>query len=424
MGRTVRLAVLLERPNDLRPWWLALALAIYGGFSSPTPDDPGWAEAAIGVLLVLAIGLGRGVAVASGALLARPDASLLMAAGSLALVWLLWVPLVRGAAAGWDPEAILRDLIPLLYLFLPLFLADPGRGDPDRPDGAGGSRDRTIAALCLGLALAGVLFAGRFFVISATLVHTIRPNAAFDGLLYLPNGPVVLFAAILLPLTALEWLGRAPHPLRWLGALAMLGGGGLCLAALAVTVQRAALATAALAFLLHFVRSLRRGPALALGGPALAAVVVWSLGDVLLGVINLLIVKTQVLAFNRHDDEIHTAADIAGRSLDAVLIGAGWGSLFEIPAVPGMYVSYFHALPLYFLVKAGLIGLVLALTYFAGFVPSLIMLMERRFALFLACAAPLSIGALIQPSFKYLDYGLMLCLVVLAAKPRKALRRQ
>src|SRR5688572_12857668 len=106
--------------TTLRFGFLVLAILIYGVLGSPTPDAPGWVEAAIAGFLMLGAGLpGFYAAFRPG----TPD-FLWMTAGRLLLIYGLSVCLISGAVLGNEPLYILRDALPFLFLVLPLFLAD------------------------------------------------------------------------------------------------------------------------------------------------------------------------------------------------------------------------------------------------------------------------------------------------------------
>ncbi|NBC32024.1 MAG: hypothetical protein GVY13_05050 [Alphaproteobacteria bacterium] len=391
-------------------------LAVYGAFSSPTPDDPGLAELAAALLLLAAVGPGRAVAVGAGAWLAVREARAWHIVGTLALVALVWVPSLLGAADGAPAARLLRDALPLLFLFIPLFLA--------AADGSPG-RDRALGlALLCGLAAIGLLFAGRFFLITGVTPGVAQLVAPSDGLLYLANSPAVLFAAIFLPLGAMASFGETGRSLgvRLAVLVGGLAGGGLCLAALAATLQRAALAAAALAFALYALRAVLVRPAALVPLSALALAIWVAAGPYLAGVYELLALKTELVGFNQHGAEIAVAGGHLAASLTAALIGGGWGLLLETPAVPGYRVAYLHALPLYMTVKTGLIGTLLLLAYLAMLACAAPGLWRHAPALCLAVLAPLAVGFLVQPSFKYLTYGLLLailtpCVIPLAGLP-------
>ncbi len=385
---------------------LAAAILLYGGLSSPTPDAPGRVEAAIGLLLILAVGPVGAAAAAFGAGL-RPTAPL-GRLGPPLLAGLLWPPLVLGLARGWSAQDIVRDVLPLFYLFLPVLLAH--RLPPHR----------AVTAPAALLATLGVLLAARFLAIVGAPALGLALPPPDDGQLYLANSPAVLFAAVLLPLLALD-RGR-PTPAGLLRRLACAAGGLLALAALAVSLQRAALTLAGLGLAGGLLRAARRGPS---GGlPVLCAGVVGLIGggEWLVRLVTLLAEKTRLSGFNQHMGEVAAAGLAVGGAPETVLLGLGWGALIDSPAVPGIPVSFLHALPLYILVKAGLLGLGLLALYLAALTPGLRALGRRHPAIALAALPALTIGLLVQPTFKWLDFGLLLALPALALAEKRAAR--
>ncbi|MEO3434952.1 hypothetical protein [Inquilinus sp. CAU 1745] len=372
---------------------LAAAIILYGGLSSPAPSQPGAAELAIGLALVLAAGPGRLAARWAGSAIDWQTIPLKAAVRWVALAGLLVIPTIRGISSGAAAEDMARDLVPLAFLFMPLLIGPfPGR--------------RWVVAAALG---GGVLFAARFFIVSGAMPAVLKSAAPSDGLLYLANAPMVLFAAIFLPFAAFGWKGRG----RIVLLLLCWAGAALCFLALAATLQRAALAIWTVGILLVLTVHARRQARLLLLVPLLAAAIIWAAAPLLGDLADLLILKTRLVGWNGHDSEIRTASALVGRSWDVALFGLGWGALFESPAVPGYRVSYLHSLPLYMLVKAGGLGLALLLTYAATFIPDALAVFRRRPALAIAILGALSVGALVQPSFKYLDFGLLLLVLTL-----------
>ena len=137
------------------------------------------------------------------------------------------------------------------------------------------------------------------------------------------------------------------------------------------------------------------------------------------GLAELLILKTALVGLNQHGAEIAVAADLASASVGRILVGGGWGLLLETPAVPGYRVAYLHALPLYMLVKTGLLGTLLLLAYLGLLAGSCVPQLWRQSpALCLAVLAPLCIGLMVQPSFKYLSFGLLLGCLALTKSDR------
>ncbi|WP_199902127.1 hypothetical protein, partial [Azospirillum sp. B506] len=210
---------------------MVAALLFYGGLSVPAPSALSWVEWTIGFFILASVGWTWPLAVASGRALRASSAGGWMAVAVAAFAWLLWLPLLRGAALGWEAADILRDVVPLLYLFLPVFLVPALRG-------AGRTAVRALAA---GLALAGLLLALRWWRQEGWGFGAIGQRAMADGGAYLLNAPAVLFAAVVLPASALSLIAAGGRGRCWIAALPCAAGGVLCLAALAGAVHRTAL---------------------------------------------------------------------------------------------------------------------------------------------------------------------------------------
>ena len=114
-------------PGDvMRAGGLAVALAAYGLFGAPAPPGIGLAEVAVAGGLACALGVIRPICVGSGLMLIAPSARLHEVVGTAAFLYLLWVPLLGAAFAGAAPEDVVRDIVPLGFLFLPVLLAPAG----------------------------------------------------------------------------------------------------------------------------------------------------------------------------------------------------------------------------------------------------------------------------------------------------------
>ena len=394
---------------------VAAALAVYGLFSAPAPPEIDVAEIIIGLLLVAAIGPGQGWAMLSGALLLRPEARDFEKVGSAVFVGLLWLPLLRGAALDWTGRDMVRDIVPLLYLFLPVLLTAPLRR----------ARKPALDLITAGLALAGTAFALRWWSDANWAFGAIGHRAMSEGPFYLLNSPAVIFAALWLPFTAIRllWPATAPDrqaPPLWLRltlAPPLLAAAVLVCAALAGTVHRMALILVTLAGLAFLIHSARRtlGPLLAVT-LGLAAFLTLLPGDPLAGALEMVVLKSEQVGINERANEAAAVLDQTGRSLTALLIGDGWGTLVANPAVGGWRVSYTHSFPSYLLLKTGLLGLLAMLCWLATLLPAASRLARRDPALALAALPPLAGGLMLHTSFKYLCFGLLLTLVTLAGE--------
>ncbi|MGY0714788.1 hypothetical protein [Azospirillum argentinense] len=389
---------------------LFLALILYGLLSAPAPGRIRLAEAAIGALLVLGVGLLRPLSVATGHALLERDSPPWELPAVLALAVLLWCPLMRGVWLDWAPDDMLRDVVPLLYLFLPVLLVPMLRAAPDR----------AVALLAAGMALAGIGFALRWWKQAHWGFGAIGVRAMADGGVYLLNAPSVLFAAIALPVFGVGALARG----RWLwgavGVAAILGG-LLCLAALAGAVHRMALGLAAMAFAALGLWWLRRAPLAALGVGMAALLSVTLFPELLLGALGQAAEKTRLAGANTRWEEAEAALGQALSSPTAFLFGQGWGALLANPAVGGWRVSYTHTLATYAVAKAGVVGLCALVAYFGGLAPRVLAFLRSDPALGWAVVAPLLMALLAHTSFKYLDTGLLLTLAVLGAERGKRL---
>ncbi|WP_448189810.1 hypothetical protein [Azospirillum sp. sgz301742] len=394
------------------PWRasaLFAALALYGLLSAPAPPEVRVVEAVIGALLLAGIGLERPLFVATGHALRVPDLAGWEAVGVAAFVWLLWAPLVRGLTLGWEAAAVLRDVLPLGYLFLPVLLVPLlRRGGPEAVSGA-------VRLLAAGLALAGVLFALRWWRQAGWGFGAVGMRPMADGLRYFLNAPSVLFAAVALPMAALGLAARGGW-WRWGVAAALLVPAALCLGALAGTVHRMALGMALLGFLTTVPWWWRRAPAAVLAGVVLAGAGALLLGDSMAGALALVGEKTRLTGTNARIDEAAAVLEQVGRSLPAFLFGDGWGAQIANPAVGGWRVTYTHTLASYALLKGGLLGLVAVVAYLAALMPPAWNLLRTNPPLAVACLAPLSMALGVHTAFKYLDCGLLLTLLVLAAE--------
>ncbi|MFC5359989.1 hypothetical protein [Azospirillum himalayense] len=392
---------------------LFLALVLYGLLSAPAPAEIRFAEAMIGALLVLGVGLLRPLSVATGHALLERDSPSWETPAVLALAVLLWCPLLRGVWLDWAPGDMVRDVVPLFYLFLPVLLVPMLRS----------ASDWAAGLLAGGLAVAGVGFALRWWKQADWGFGAIGVRAMADGGVYLLNAPSVLFAAIALPAFGVGALAQGGWPRRAAGMAAILGG-LLCLAALAGAVHRMALGLAAMAFAALGLWWLRRSPLAGVGLGVAALLVVALFHEALVGALGQVAEKTRLAGANTRWEEAEAALGQALSSPAAFLFGQGWGALLANPAVGGWRVSYTHTLATYALAKTGVVGLIALIAYLGGLAPRALALLRADPALGWAVLAPLLMALGLHTSFKYLDTGLLLTLAALAAEREKRLPKR
>ncbi|MFC7334159.1 hypothetical protein [Rhodocista pekingensis] len=407
------MATLAERQGGdgaaLRLAALVGAIVVYGVAGAPAPASVGPAELAVGLGLLVAVGLRAPLWLGTGYLLRCPGATPAEIVACLCLPLLLWLPLVRGSLMGWQPTDIVRDVVPLGFLFLPLLLR---RGlSARRAAGSGAVADLLAAAL----AAAGLAFAFRWWAHVAFGFAAVGDRTLAEGDLYLLNSAAVPFAAVWLTLQGLRRL----FPARGAGAVALglvLGAAGLlCTGALAGAVHRAALGLVLGTIGLGVALRLRTAPGDWRLVPVAGAGLLAAFGWAALGALSLVAEKTGEVGWNNRAAEAGAVLRQIGRSLPAFLLGDGWGALVASPAVGNWRVSFTHNAASYFLVKTGLLGFVAATGYLAALLAESWPALRRRADIALAALPSLAVALFLHTSYKYLCFGLLCTVLLLAA---------
>jgi hypothetical protein len=395
------------RLADIQFGLLALAIAVYGGFSSPTPDGFGWAEAAVALLLILAVGMRR----AGMALAPQRRMPSLRFAGWMLLVYGLSVPVAGGIVRGHDAGLIIRDVIPFLFWLMPLFLAPLLM---QRPSYA------PVMTVCAGLA--GAVFALRLLVPSFAAHHHVGFSTLPDNdPLYLANAPTVLFTAMMALVLAARAMRRIS--VASVAAAAVYSLVGLaCILAMAAVMQRASLGLGAVCLAGLWTGLFVRAP-----GWALRALAPVSLAGLLLypqfiALAGHLAAKNALVGFNNRPQEAAMVLGMVGQRWSSVLFGLGWGQTIASPAVGDVTVNYTHTMATALWLKTGLAGLTLAGLYIAGLGLCLWRVFWAYPALGLAIAAPVLIDLTLYANYKSFDFGLMLTLIPLWASVAGRLR--
>ncbi len=385
---------------DLRDSCLIAGLLLYGTLSTPFPRNPGLVEVLIGGLLFSYAGV-KSAANAMGGY-AISTRSPVPAWLYLAFNYLLLVPLLVGVWRQWDLVDVLRDAIPLIYLFIPVVLL---------PVMLRSTRNWSNT-LPMIIAFIGVMLSIRFFVEAGSSPFVVGSTQLFDNFLYLPYDPAVLFAAIYLPLTAIKGGFHITKPLSLFRGLTFVVGGLVALAALASIVQRAPMALVAVSFVFFLMFASRHSMLTAMLGILTLFALHYIFKSQIYLVWDLLLAKQESVGANAKDAELFTVINEVASGLHTTLFGLGWGGVYADPAANGEKVSYTHSLFTYVLLKAGLLGLAAILAYFSFFLTKV----WRVFTLgnmpvLLAGGSSLLIGLIFQPSFKVLTYGFIMLAV-------------
>lgn len=379
------------------------ALLVYALFGTPTPDQPGWAEYLVMAGLLAAMGAGGLLQAAHIRIM--PVEPIWMRPARLLLLYGLTVPLCAGLWQGHPVSLIMRDVIPFLFLLLPLFLP---MAFLERP-----SVSRALPWL---LCLIGAVFVMR--VMAGFLFHI--GSGAFP-LGYVPdpgnlvNAPTVLFAALFLTGTGgLNLTGAGAGRARaMIASVSCFALTLFLLAGMAGIGQRAHIGAWVLTVLLWLALLLVRKPR-ALLLPSLfalaALMLLWPFAqEIFAGLAQ----KNSVVGLNNRAEEARAVWESFRANPSALLWGQGWGATIVSPAVGPDPVNYTHNLFTTYLLKGGLPAVALVLLYLGTLGAGIWRIFRVYPVGALALAAPFLIDITLYASFKSLDFGLLLALIAL-----------
>ena len=367
--------------DQLRLFLFLGALGVYALAGSPTPDNPGIPEILIGVLLVLAAGLPA----AANALRVEPRAPLWRGVGSVLLIYGLSIGVVVGSARGAAGALMLRDMIPFLFLLLPLFLMP------------------LVNEKNYGAVVAGVIGVGVIFSIRAL----VTPQEALN---YFANMPSVLFAGLFLAGWGGEKFIREFTPRAFVIFVFCAVLAVVTFMPVAITMQRASLGYAAIYCVVLTGLALFYYPKRMAAILIVAALAIIAAAGALAEITQALAQKTSLVGFNARFEELAAVWREIARSPATLLLGTGWGGTFESPAVAEIRVNYTHSLLTSSLLKLGVAGLILVILYIGGVLRALAGFLRISPVLALALAGPILIDVFLYASFKSLDFGLVLLL--------------
>lgn len=378
---------------DYRAVCLFSACMIYALFGSPTPDTLGWAEVCVGVLLALSVGIGR----ARDAVLQPIKKRFWKTAGQFFLIYGMSVPLCVAVLSGHNATAIMRDVLPFLFLFLPLFLLQMIRARP-----------YYFRSTCFAILMIGLLFSLR----SLSMRFGVGCGVwCGNELLYLENMPSVLFSCLFLLGMAMFFVYRrfSAGSIAVAAFLVLLSV--LPLVAMAVTLQRASLGAVVLYLVLISGYFFYKSPARAFGVMVCAVIALTLINISFAHIFDSLIEKTQKVGLNMRPQEFEAVWHVVTRDLWTFLFGLGWGGHFNSPAVGGLSVNFTHNFFTSVLLKTGLLGVIFCVSYIAGLLERLSRVIFMNPVFGLALAGPIFIDLTLYASFKSLDFGLVLLMI-------------
>ena len=374
--------------NDLRFFFFLCAIFIYALLGSPTPDNPSYVEALIGLCLVLGAGFSS-----VPLLLHRPDPS---------CRWLRWlffygmsVVIITGLIKGGALPLMIRDVLPFFFVCLPLFFR---RLVEDTP-----GREHLFLFFCWGL---GCAFA----------VRVLGPFYGFlpeqEELFYLANSPVLLFTAICAVGYAFENLQQIFSAKAALKFVICIGGAVLCVAAMGLDVQRATIGAVFLSLLFLILQTLVKAPRRLVLPVIVIGGVTFVYAPVLADLLEAMNTKTLAVGLNNRLEDFEAVLKSAELSLFSVLFGQGWGATYHSPAVEMMAVPYTHSFLTYMFLKGGVVMALLAVMVLVSALRRIWLIYRRGECVFaLALFWALVIPYFLYASHKSLDFGLILLLI-------------
>ncbi len=378
---------------DYRVICLVFACLLYAIFGSPTPNNIGAVEVVIGALLVLSIGAGR----ARDVFIKRDKTKFWKSSGQVFLIYGMSAPIFVGALYGNGFSAILRDVIPFSFLFLPMFLLPLLRARP-----------YYFRSILFAILMIGLVFALR------SLMMRFYDRCFFtcpDELLYLENMPTVLFACLLIIGAAMSFIMRGVNIRNIVTFSALMVISLIPIAAMVATLQRASLGAVVIYIVIlqcyFFYKSPAKAGLLLLIGTLFVLIINISFSSVFASLWS----KTQNVGLNMRPQEFAAIWDIVATDPLLFLFGIGWGGQFYSPAVGGLSVNFTHNFFTTLLLKTGIIGVVSCIAYIVGLLERLLRVIFKNPILGLALAAPILIDLTLYASFKSLDFGLVLLLI-------------
>lgn len=379
---------------DYRAICLFCACLVYALFGSPTPDYISWVEVFVGGMLALSIGVGR---VRDALLNPLPRFRFWKTAAQIFMIYGLIIPLIIAAIHGHAASEIIRDVIPFLFLFLPLFLLPLIR-----------ERPYYFRSIVLAFILIGLLFSVRSFLTRTGMSCLVWCT---DELLYLENMPSVLFTALLLIGTAITYMTRALTLKNTAIFVALILLSLLPIASMVVTVQRASLGAVVLYTIIITAYYIYKAPVRGFNVIIILGIVVAILNISFSTIFESLSSKTQVVGLNMRPQEFEAVWSVVTRDPATFLFGIGWGGNFNSPAVGGLSVNFTHNFFTYIFLKTGCIGVIFCMSYIAGLLERVSRVIFKNIVFGMAILAPLMIDLTLYASFKSLDFGLLLLMI-------------
>lgn len=395
-----------------------LMAVVYGSFSSSSPDHIGVAEIFIGLCLLVFVGVQRPLLIFD---LSQRDKVVMDVSVPLyvriSFLYLLIVPTISGVAINQNEIGNwVRDIIPLIYMFLPVLLLSLVRKHPEK----------WLFVVLMSLSLVGILFSLRVildpsFVVSATGAFRVDHTESNPD--HLMQDTTVNFVLAFFLCLSLWFLLKQ----KWFMAFTFLSIAFVPLIVVLASVLRAPVGLSLLSVLLtlfYFMKSQnKRVRVLYIAGTVILFVVTFygkDIFDFFDLFIQMLVLKQEIHGISSRDLEAMAVLNATFSSVGDLLFGQGLGGTIANPIGQGAQWRFVHNMVMYFLFKFGIVGLLACLAYFYWLLRLYIKSMKGNFltVLVISLVPALLISSVLEASYKSLSFGLVLLLLPLMAMVR------
>ncbi|MCT4574841.1 MAG: peptide chain release factor N(5)-glutamine methyltransferase, partial [Alphaproteobacteria bacterium] len=381
--------------SHLQMQLLLLAITIYSIWGQPTPESLGVVEVVIAILLVISIGALNFLGVLTLRPLFEKKREAFEKVGSVALSFLFIIPFVNGLIRGHSLSLIIRDAIPLLYSFIPVFMCSK-------------ISNRDTSRLYLVGVFAGVCLALRFLIISGFSWELLGEFGFYDNNMYLAISPFILFATLFMFLDFFEVKSLIKKGLTIFYST-------ICFGAMMATSQRASIGSAVVFSSLYVVNKSRKNILYVISALGMFALMYFYFGEYIDTSLNMLIEKTRAVGSNSRIEEFYAVISEIKNSVADILFGKGWGYKFQSPAIVDTKVGFTHCMFTYFVLKTGLLGTFLYSSYLALIFIKVFTNNKNINFISYSCLAPILISMTLYTGYKYFDFGCLL-LIMLSTK--------
>ena len=383
---------------------IPVALIIYGVWSNPFPVSYRLPELIIGIILIL-VSLKGFIQIFSGWVYVQGKAEI----SHISFLLLLGIPLLIGVFTN-ELADIVRDIVPLFYLFIPLLLLNWYDDE----------RIIRFVMKCYPFvfSIVGLCFSIKYFVSTGIRLSDLsESNFHTMDMTYSVYDPTVLFMTIFSLLTSINLIHEKKKIfIRKIFSILFLAFSLVGLGAIASVVQRGQIGLIVLSLALYMSRIIKKSKLVAVINLCIVLGTIFLLfNDQLSAMIRLFFIKTNEVGLNNKDLEMALILNEISGNLSSAIFGNGWGATFFDPAGGGV-VRFTHNMFSFVLLKAGLFGELFFIIYFLKLLIIFIKIYKDNYKdinllpVLLATGSSIVIGFL-QPTFKTLSFGFILLLL-------------